>query len=153
MDMTLLIIAGGLLIAVVVVGVLLFRRSWGNFPGESAVLPGQPPSGMSEMEAEVRQLLQQGQKIQAIKLVRERSEIGLKAAKAYVDGLERGEALPPPSSRPVTLDDVPPDLVAEVGTLLARGQKIEAIKQVREHTGMGLKEAKDWVDRLETKVQ
>jgi len=152
MDMTLLIIAGGLLIAIVVVGVLLFRRSWGNFPGESAALPGQPPSGMSEMEAEVQQLLQQGQKIQAIKLVRERSEMGLKAAKAYVDGLERGEALPPPS-RPVTLDDLPPELVAEAGTFLARGQKIEAIKLVREHTGMGLKAAKDWVDRLEAKLQ
>ena len=56
--MTLLIIAGGLLVAVVVVGGLLFRRSWGNFPGESAALPGQPPSGMSELETEVQQLQQ-----------------------------------------------------------------------------------------------
>jgi ribosomal protein L7/L12 len=149
--MTLLIIAGGLLIAVVVVGGLLFRRSWGNFPGESAVLRVQPPTGTSELDTEVQQLLQQGQKIQAIKLVRERSNVGLKEAKAYVDGLERGEA--PPSARPVTLDDVPPGLVEEAGTLLARAQKIEAIKLVREHTGMGLKAAKDWVDRLEAKLQ
>jgi ribosomal protein L7/L12 len=151
--MTLLIIAGGLLVAVVVVGGLLFRRSWGNFPGESAVLRVQPPTGTSELDTEVQQLLQQGQKIQAIKLVRERSNVGLKEAKAYVDGLERGEAPPPPSARPVTLDDVPPGLVEEAGTLLARGQKIEAIKLVREHTGMGLKAAKDWVDRLEAKLQ
>ena len=53
----------------------------------------------------------------------------------------------------MTLDDVPPGLVAEAGTLLARGQKIEAIKLVQEHTGMGLKEAKDWVEGLEKKLQ
>ncbi|NTU79105.1 MAG: hypothetical protein HGA45_06840 [Chloroflexales bacterium] len=31
---------------------------------------------------------------------------------------------------------------------MARGQKIDAIKRVRERTGWGLKEAKDYVERL-----
>jgi ribosomal L7/L12-like protein/putative oligomerization/nucleic acid binding protein len=43
---------------------------------------------------------------------------------------------------------VPADLEAKVRELVARGQKITAIKVVRMATGMGLKEAKDWVDAL-----
>ena len=38
--------------------------------------------------------------------------------------------------------------LAEVQILLARGQKIHAIKVVREQTGMGLKDAKDYVDAM-----
>lgn len=42
-------------------------------------------------------------------------------------------------------------LLLEVRMLLMQGRKIEAIKQVRDcHPSMGLKEAKDWVERLET---
>jgi ribosomal protein L7/L12 len=53
----------------------------------------------------------------------------------------------------VVVPPVPPaqlsgDIPAEVQALLARGQKIEAIKRVRELTGWGLKEAKDYVERL-----
>lgn len=36
----------------------------------------------------------------------------------------------------------------EVDALLAAGQAIDAIKRVRELTGLGLKEAKDFVDAL-----
>ena len=38
-------------------------------------------------------------------------------------------------------------LVPEIRAALARGQKIEAIRLVRERTGLGLKEAKDLVER------
>jgi ribosomal protein L7/L12 len=40
------------------------------------------------------------------------------------------------------------ELEAQARALLAQGQKIEAIKQVRTATGWGLKEAKDYVDAL-----
>ena len=39
----------------------------------------------------------------------------------------------------------------EVRHLLAQGQKINAIKRVRELTGIGLKQAKDLVDGLENR--
>ena len=39
--------------------------------------------------------------------------------------------------------------MAEIIALLRRGRKIEAIKLYREMTGLGLKEAKDAVDRME----
>ena len=41
------------------------------------------------------------------------------------------------------------DAEAEARHHLAKGRKIEAIKAVRDKTGMGLKEAKEYVERLE----
>lgn len=47
-----------------------------------------------------------------------------------------------------TPDGIPPEVVAELRRMVADGQKIQAIKRLRELTGSGLAEAKDWVDRL-----
>jgi ribosomal protein L7/L12 len=44
-----------------------------------------------------------------------------------------------------------PDPLTEVLALIAQGKKIQAIKVYRERTGVGLKEAKDAVERLETR--
>lgn len=41
-----------------------------------------------------------------------------------------------------------PAVSNEVRHLAAEGQKIQAIKRLREETGLGLREAKDMVDRL-----
>ena len=41
------------------------------------------------------------------------------------------------------------DLTSEIVSLLARGQKIEAIKRYREYTGTGLREAKEAVEAIE----
>lgn len=41
-----------------------------------------------------------------------------------------------------------PDVMQQVAELLAQRRKIEAIKLVREATGLGLKEAKDFVESL-----
>lgn len=51
----------------------------------------------------------------------------------------------PPLPNP---EGIPPEIVAELRAMIARNQKIHAIKRVRELTGCGLAEAKDWVDRL-----
>jgi ribosomal protein L7/L12 len=92
---------------------------------------------------EVHRLTLHGQKIQAIKLYRELTGVGLKEAKDYVDALESG-------GQPVAADPAPTrsgDL-AEVHALARQGQKIQAIKLYRELTGAGLKDAKDYIDRL-----
>jgi ribosomal protein L7/L12 len=44
--------------------------------------------------------------------------------------------------------EVPPELAAQLRALLAARDKIGAIKELREATGMGLKDAKDFVERL-----
>jgi ribosomal protein L7/L12 len=89
-----------------------------------------------------RALLGEGQKIQAIKLYRERTGVGLRQAKEAVEAIERGEPLPIPE----TIDE---SFERELVGLLHQGQKIEAIKLYRERTGVGLKEAKDAVEAIQ----
>jgi hypothetical protein len=44
---------------------------------------------------------------------------------------------------------LPPSADAEIRSLLRDRRKIEAIKVLRQHTGLGLKEAKDKVEAIE----
>lgn len=113
------------------------------------------PSPDLALTAEVRRLLAAGKKMHAIKLYRERTGVGLKAAKDAVEGLERGgvaflsspeQAAPGWQPFAASSDE---QLRAEVQHLLAAGQKIHAIKLYRERTGAGLKEAKDVVEAWE----
>jgi ribosomal protein L7/L12 len=97
--------------------------------------------------AEVSALLAGGNKIEAIKRMRELTGLGLKEAKDYVEAMPSGGPLPAlPSTRSASAAGAG-DL-AEVHALAQRGNKIEAIKRYRQLTGVGLKEAKDYVDRL-----
>jgi ribosomal protein L7/L12 len=97
--------------------------------------------------AEVLALLVMGRKIDAIKLLRERTGLGLAEAKNLVEAVERGEPTPPrsvsPPHAPAAGDD------ADLAALLAQGRKIEAIKLYRERTGVGLAEAKAAVEALQ----
>ena len=47
--------------------------------------------------------------------------------------------------------ELPLDAAANINSALARGHKIEAIKIYREATHCGLKEAKDAIERVDTK--
>ena len=67
----------------------------------------------------------EGQKIQAIKVYRERTGVGLKQAKEAVEAIERGEPLPIPEM-------VDESFERELIALLDQGQKIEAIKLYRD---------------------
>ena len=49
---------------------------------------------------------------------------------------------------PAGASGLSPDVEHEVRGLVISGKKILAIKLVRDHTGMGLKEAKDLVERF-----
>ncbi len=117
----------------------------------TAALPHVPPDVVDE----ALRICQQGNKIAAIKHVRQRTGLGLREAKDVVEAAERGERQRIAPAAPATtaaaaagngsngaLDD------AELRALVAEGQKIEAIKRVREHTGWGLAEAKDYVEGL-----
>jgi ribosomal protein L7/L12 len=103
--------------------------------------------------AEVERLVRGGQKINAIKLVREQTNWGLKEAKDFVEALEAGKPLPakpnlPDYPRPSDTSYGSPDWT-RIREQLAAGRKIEAIKIYREQTGVGLKEAKDAVEMFE----
>ena len=94
-----------------------------------------PPGGLSDR---VRQLMADGRKIEAIKVYREQTGVGLKEAKDVVDAYVEGGAVPEvgPAAR------VPGDWQATARS----GNLIQAIKEYREQTGAGLKEAKGAVD-------
>jgi len=149
----LILAAIALAVLAVVVTVVVLRRSWGgslsSMPHPPSIAqPIVPLRPIGELDlAEVSALLAGGNKIEAIRRVRELTGLGLKEAKDYVESMPAGRTLPPlPAaglSRPADQGSL-----AEVHALAAQGQKIEAIKRYRELTGVGLKEAKDYVDRL-----
>ena len=95
-----------------------------------------------DFNQELRELLRDGQKIEAIRRYRERTGTGLKEAKDAVEHLEHGGLLPPENTAKQAA--ILPDLVS----LLEQGRKIEAIKLYREKLGGGLKEAKQDVERI-----
>lgn len=59
-------------------------------------------------------------------------------------------ALPGAAAAPVSDVRLPPDVERRVRDLIQRGHKIEAIKDVRYATNLGLKEAKDLVEAMES---
>jgi ribosomal protein L7/L12 len=109
-----------------------------------------PPDGM--LDTEVLMLLRQRKKIQAIKVVREHTRLGLKEAKDIVEDAERTGRLrlPPIRLSPgVTIDDdTHADTLVDARRLKQRGKAIEAVKLIRDRTGWSLKAAKDTYDRL-----
>jgi len=93
---------------------------------------------------DVLESLQHGHKIEAIKRLREATGLGLKEAKDMVDAHERGGAGTGWSPRVMTDASLP----AQVVQALHAGDKLEAIKLLREHTRIGLKQAKERIDSL-----
>ena len=65
---------------------------------------------------------------------------------------QRGAHRPaPPPQAAAHPDDEAVLQISEIRLALAGGHKLEAIKLVREHTGLGLKEAKELVERLQAR--
>ena len=156
-----------LLVAVLVAiaGIIfMLNRSWGDFPTRAGMAPagdrpgaGSADTGGTDMfdkdvEREVREILLKApnNKIAAIKRVRELTDVGLKEAKDYVEALQ--SRMVPRSRQGAGPRARRPDaqVEREIRALLQkrRGNQIEAIRRVMELTGMGLKEAKDYVDSL-----
>jgi hypothetical protein len=101
-----------------------------------------PPT--SSLPDNVLAALQRGNIVEAIKLLRESTGLGLKEAKDLIDQHVRGEPTSPATGPSPGL--LPPAVVAA----LRRGDKIEAIRLLRQATGVGLKEAKDTVESFQS---
>lgn len=141
-------------VIVVIAAIFLFGGSRGDTKLVLGLSTGKtdepaPASGSNDLTVEVQSLLVQGRKIDAIKLLKERSGIPLEAAKTAVDAMEKlgtlGTATLSITTNTTTLSQQD---AAEIQRLIRQGKKIEAIKLIRDRTGLGLKEAKDLTDRL-----
>jgi ribosomal protein L7/L12 len=110
---------------------------------------GQSRPGES-LSLQVRSLLAQGRKIEAIKQLRLETGLGLREAKDMIERNESSLFSYESSDQPVR---TPPDLSSQVKELLNQGKKIEAIKLYRAETGLGLKEAKDAVDHIQREMK
>ena len=146
MDSTLALV----IIAVVILGVIMWivnrrRRESALDQMRARTIADPAPDTITQVSA----LMAQGKKIEAISVLREATGMGLADAKAAMETLDAGVALdglatssPPPA-------ELPPELAATVRGLLQRGDKIGAIKFVRERMKLDLKDSKDLVDRFE----
>ncbi len=91
---------------------------------------------------DVLDALQEGQTIEAIKLLRTATGLGLKEAKDVIDAHQTGHAVAVPIAS--SIDQLPVSVLQAIQS----GNKIEAIRLLREQTGLGLKEAKDAVEAM-----
>lgn len=82
-------------------------------------------------------LVLEGRKIEAVKIVREETGASLKDALQAVDAIEAQAS-----------DEDATDPMPEVEALALEGRTVEAIRLLRQRSGLGLKEAKDVVDAL-----
>ena len=104
------------------------------------------PSLRPDQIQEIHALIHKQQLIGAIKLYREVTGVGLAEAKLAVEEMARDEFAKPSSEMQRGND---PIMDNKIRSLLARRKKVEAVKIYREEHGIGLKEAKDYVDQIE----
>ncbi|OYP30430.1 hypothetical protein [Rhodopirellula sp. MGV] len=92
----------------------------------------------------VRQLVTEGKKVAAVRLVRERQRCTLREALDVVDSIECGEQVEL-GEQVNTLDDDEMDRVLDA---IEQGRTLAAIKLYREATGRDLRESKEFVENL-----
>ena len=108
-----------------------------------------------DLAREVKQLYLANKKLEAVKALRAATGLGLADAVRIADKLgaagkpkpAAGAAAGPTTAASVA-GQIGPDHRDELRSLVAAGQQVQAIKRVRELTGMGLQDAKDYVDGL-----
>ena len=112
----------------------------------------------------LKQLVNQNDKIETIKYIRELTGLGLKESKELSDDFFRSPAIIDNLLVKTTEEEIIEGYIHEhdskshelnedefnfVKMLLQKGQKLQAIKYVKERLATGLKEAKEFVDSLE----
>jgi ribosomal protein L7/L12 len=165
MDLTYIIIAA----VIIILPFALSRLFSGSTRDAKTVLGASTPApritpvsaGGDVLSEEVKALLAHGRKIEAIKVVRERTGFPLEAAKDMVEmigktgtaqevaqTLERATSTAPVERTITDMLRLARELTPEVQRLIKENRKVDAIKLIHDRTGMGLKEAKTIVDRL-----
>lgn len=93
-----------------------------------------------ELEGKIQLLLSKGKKVEAVKLVKDAMNCGLKEAKDFIDGFGRTAVQP--------LNIIPADMEAELFSLIRQGRKIDAVKLYKDKTGARLEESVNYINSL-----
>jgi ribosomal protein L7/L12 len=105
------------------------------------------------LASQIRAALSSGNAIEAIKLYRDFSHVGLAEAKAFIDRMAADptmnpRAVAPGTAHPGVASALPEETARRVKAALDAGNKIEAIRIYRELSKTGLKEAHDFIEQL-----
>jgi ribosomal protein L7/L12 len=107
-------------------------------------------SNLSDDDIEpIRAALRAGNKIEAIKLYRQATGAGLAEAKRFVEAFDPDA----PIGSHRTAGSLSDADIEQIQAALFAGKKIEAIKLYRAGSGEGLREAKEFVEALETELR
>jgi ribosomal protein L7/L12 len=98
-----------------------------------------------QTQVRLTELVEQGNKIQAIKDLRAATGLGLREAMNAVDAIAAGHNV---SGVLLPHRDVPAATEERARELIAQGRRIQAVMLVGEEMGLGLEEAKNVVDCL-----
>jgi ribosomal protein L7/L12 len=105
-----------------------------------------PEPEMKDLAERVSDLIDEEKRPEAIRLVREETDLTLSEAEDFVDSFETGiEFLPTGDNKPLTTDE----LEGNVFELLLQNKRIEAIQLVQDKRLIGLREAKEFVEAIE----
>jgi ribosomal protein L7/L12 len=143
-----------LVIAAVIIAVVLAVTAANRRGASGAVVMPAGPMTPPELTGHLRDLVAQNKRIHAIKLLRERTGMGLKDAKNAVEALAAGypvrhPALMTPPAPPAAPAAQPQaDLATRVRHLKESGQTERAVFLVRGETGMNHDEATLFVNSL-----
>ena len=94
--------------------------------------------------AEILSIWNSGSKVLAIKLLREQSGLGLAEAKQLLESADTGSDA---ADSPQAFNSaIPASAELRIHAAMASGNKLEAVKLLKEATGLGLAEAKERID-------
>jgi ribosomal protein L7/L12 len=152
MDLTYLLIAA----AILALPTLLTRLFSGDSGDTKIVLgtytparkPGAKPRPGASLRERVQALVAQRRIAEAVKLVRSAGNLAPAKAQEIVATMQRAGTAPSRQQPAPPNRQVDRDMIAQARQLVAQGEKVEAIKLIRQRTGMGLKEAIALADRL-----
>jgi ribosomal protein L7/L12 len=108
-------------------------------PSQAGAAPSATPAPLDL--AEIRRLMRAGQKIEAVRLLRQSTDLGLPEAVHAVEAIARGEQVTVYASLPEPLPGITPDLEPALRSLLQSRQRVEAIRLLRERLDLSLKTA------------
>ncbi|WP_338431326.1 ribosomal protein L7/L12 [Synechococcus elongatus] len=133
------------LIAIITVITIFFSRDRSSEQASNAWVA--TSTSLSDWATEqVRDLVLKNRKIEAIKLVRNETGMGLQESRELVEKIVFGSATQDNKS---ISHEASPDWAQELHELIDQKKLIEAIKLVRQELNLSLKDAKEYVEEIQ----